>query len=243
MSDISGHKKDIDIKTSNIEAFGSNVSANRLYRRSEKMLAAVYLITAHMPDTEPLRLRLRACGVSLLAQTLLLRKHMRLPESSQHQVVISSLRELSTLVQMLPVGGFVSRSNADILFAAIEELSLLLTAAQQSYLGDDPVLRSVDMTEGEPSQNKGHFIKDSRKYEQKSEQIRVIDQAKDTITARKERIFGLLTTQNPLGIKDISAQLPEYSEKMIQRELSALTQAGKVRKVGAKRWSRYLRVV
>jgi DNA-binding HxlR family transcriptional regulator len=33
--------------------------------------------------------------------------------------------------------------------------------------------------------------------------------------------------------------LPEFSEKMIQRELAALVQEGVVMKQGEKRWSRY----
>lgn len=42
-----------------------------------------------------------------------------------------------------------------------------------------------------------------------------------------------------LGIKDIASNLPQYSEKMIQRELASLVQKGFVQKTGAKRWSRY----
>jgi len=56
---------------------------------------------------------------------------------------------------------------------------------------------------------------------------------------RGERIIDILKSGGILGIRDISANLPQYSEKMIQRELADLVETGKVRKLGAKRWSRY----
>ena len=55
---------------------------------------------------------------------------------------------------------------------------------------------------------------------------------------RAERIIDILKAGGMLGIRDISANLPQYSEKMVQRELAELVETGKVRKIGAKRWSR-----
>jgi DNA-binding HxlR family transcriptional regulator len=49
----------------------------------------------------------------------------------------------------------------------------------------------------------------------------------------------VLRSQGELGIKDVVSNLPEYSEKMIQRELAELVAAGRVKKTGLKRWSRY----
>ena len=40
-------------------------------------------------------------------------------------------------------------------------------------------------------------------------------------------------------IKDVSPLIGGFSEKTIQRELAAMVQAGILRKVGEKRWSRY----
>lgn len=56
---------------------------------------------------------------------------------------------------------------------------------------------------------------------------------------RAEEILSVLGAQGQLGIRDISAGLPTYSEKMIQRELKRLVDLGRVKKMGAKRWSMY----
>jgi hypothetical protein len=49
----------------------------------------------------------------------------------------------------------------------------------------------------------------------------------------------ILRVGGALGIKDIAANLPEYREKMIQRELLDLAAKGRIRKIGLKRWSKY----
>lgn len=53
-------------------------------------------------------------------------------------------------------------------------------------------------------------------------------------------IIEVLRTSADLGIKEIAVNLPEYSEKMIQRELADLVAAGTVRRVGIRRWSKYV---
>jgi hypothetical protein len=64
--------------------------------------------------------------------------------------------------------------------------------------------------------------------------------AATVVSSRAQGIVSVLQTGGGLGIKDISARLPDYSEKMIQRELAALIKSGKVKKEGFKRWSKYL---
>mgnify|MGYP001611693170 FL=1 len=56
---------------------------------------------------------------------------------------------------------------------------------------------------------------------------------------RAEHILGVLGSKEKLGIKDIVSHLPEYSEKMIQRELKGLVALGRIKKTGSKRWSMY----
>jgi hypothetical protein len=56
---------------------------------------------------------------------------------------------------------------------------------------------------------------------------------------RSERIVAVLRQGGEFGIRDVVSHLPEYSEKMIQRELAHLVSAGKAKKSGLKRWSKY----
>jgi len=61
----------------------------------------------------------------------------------------------------------------------------------------------------------------------------------EVLSSRGDQIMEILKQGGTLGIKDISINVPQYSEKMVQRELAELVRLNRVRKVGAKRWSKY----
>ena len=66
-----------------------------------------------------------------------------------------------------------------------------------------------------------------------------------TSTQRGERlalILNFIRKNKNVSIKDISSVVKDYSEKTIQRELSALIKQGLVRKEGQRRWSVYIAV-
>jgi hypothetical protein len=67
--------------------------------------------------------------------------------------------------------------------------------------------------------------------------------SKDIIANKKDRsekILALIKDKKEVSIKDISIAFAECSEKTIQRELNSLVSKGQIKKVGAKRWSKYL---
>lgn len=57
--------------------------------------------------------------------------------------------------------------------------------------------------------------------------------------SRQSVIISLLKRKKEIMIKDVSPLISGCSEKTIQRELSAMVQAGILRKTGEKRWSKY----
>ena len=67
----------------------------------------------------------------------------------------------------------------------------------------------------------------------------MVDKSGVTLSVREREVTEILRTGGALGIKDIASNLPEYSEKMIQRELSVLVIGGRIKKTGLKRWSKY----
>lgn len=60
-------------------------------------------------------------------------------------------------------------------------------------------------------------------------------------SSRRQEILNSLS-DDPISIKDISNYISGCSEKTIQRELNALLEEGRIKKIGEKRWSRYLLV-
>src|ERR1700722_9653066 len=94
-----------DVRT---DPFGKNRSAERLYRRVERIVAALYLLTRHIPDTEPLRMEVRSVAISLLEKVLDLKDEMRASESEAISAFESSVRRLISLVRILTAAGRVS---------------------------------------------------------------------------------------------------------------------------------------
>src|SRR3989344_3941830 len=93
------------------DAFGKNISGDRAYRRAERIVAAIHLITNHIPFQEPARLALRSSGVRLLSAILGLRSEMRAPGSVAISEAVALVRKLISLARVILVSGHVSPQN------------------------------------------------------------------------------------------------------------------------------------
>lgn len=87
---------------------------------------------------------------------------------------------------------------------------------------------------GQTEDNKMSFIK--------NEQKELINKAKSNpkLNERKDKIYALVKEKKDISITDIVSFFKEYSQKTIQRDLVSLVEEGRIKKVGDKRWSRYL---
>lgn len=56
---------------------------------------------------------------------------------------------------------------------------------------------------------------------------------------RREKIVTLIKKNKKVSIKDIAAEIPDISEKTLQRELLSMVKEGLVKKEGERRWSQY----
>ena len=227
-----------DKQTVRTNPFGTNQSADRAYRRAERLVAALFLVTNHIPADEPIRVSIRSGALRLLEDVLSVRSEMR-TESENVVACRASIRNQISLVRVLAVGGFLSIQNANTMIAGLDELGSFLSSSQGSPLSDMYALSHESITDI----REGH-IKDTHALKDKAD-IKDIVQTSDTpslkkgIHVREEAVLAVLRSGGELGIRDIAANLPEYSEKMIQRHLVDLIVAGRVKKEGLKRWSRY----
>jgi predicted transcriptional regulator len=236
--------------------FGDNRVGERAYRRAERISAALFLLTSHVSDTEPLRLKVRATAVGILDDVLALRAEMRSLNSERIVQLKSSVRELISLTRILAVAGYVSTQNAAVVAEALDELSSFLAASQRSPLSESASFNREDFldvrepappraTNRDASQEKD--IKEVTETKSNVESVRneskqnVVDKGHlvSVKSGRAKVIIEVLRSGGAMGIRDVASNLPEFSEKMIQRELAVLVQEGLVVKQGEKRWSRY----
>jgi hypothetical protein len=231
--------------------FGDNKSADRLYRKAERIVAALHLLTNHVPDSEPVRQLIRSKSVALFAAMLALRDEMRIAHSRRTVETQSIARELISLVRVLSVSGYISIPNANLMTEALDELMGLLLSSQRSNLSESVSISRDELIDvhggrfGDQYATKNlkdtsrPSIKDAIDQKDTATAISATSNISGQATARSQNILDTLRGSSPLGIKEIWAHLPEYSEKMIQRELNVLVGLGRVKKVGEKRWSRY----
>ncbi len=226
--------KYIDNQSLRTNPFEQSLTAEQIYKRAERIAAALFLVTSHVPDLERLRTSVREGALRLIELALAVRISLRSEESHEGEVLVAAIRRLISEVRLLGVAGYVSLPNTTLLVTALDEMGHLLSSAQRSSLSEFHVLAYDDLVPTMQSTQR------QRKSPQRSIKDRPAPKGQTEVTeSRGDRIVGLLRTSDLLGIKDIAVNMPEYSEKMIQRELADLVAEGRVNKVGAKRWSRY----
>lgn len=235
----------LDGHTVKTNPFGSNITGENSYRRAERIGAALHLVTNHVSEEEPLRRLIRTSSIELLAYILELRVGLRSPGSEKGQVVLAEIRHLISLVRLLAIAGYVSSENVHAIAEALDELGTLIVASQKSTLGEQ---LSITHEELQPPALQNTYSGTHAAYAtpQRESAKKTIRDIKDTREQRPKsggmrasQILDILRLGGVLAIKDIAVNLPQYSEKMIQRELADLVHEGKISKTGEKRWSRY----
>lgn len=223
--------------------FGDNISGERAYRRAERIVAALYLLTNHVDASEPLRGETRSLALLMMKAMLQTKDEMRAHSSSALSEVRSCLRSIISLVRILAVAGYISVENSETVCIAVDELGAFIAASQRSPLSDSTRLSREDFLPVR-EEFKGHIkdIKDSKTIKD-NRAIKDISSSaleeSSAIAHRSKSILELLGTGTEFSIRDIVSNMPEYGEKTIQRELSSLVQRGLVRRIGLRRWSKY----
>lgn len=227
-----------------------------IFKKTEKIVAAIYLVTNLISDTEPLKWQIRKIALELMSDTLSLK---RLPVSASKQAVMGLMVCASEIVSLLKVASIsdqVSPMNASILqkefgllMSSLDSLYGEITGTGPSVLPHDffavpmpiisPLHSPTNSTFNNSNQpgvsSKGQY-RTSIGQKDNNVQSTPKDNLKDN---RREKMLQLLKTGKPLGIKDFAAEIKDCSEKTLQRELLAMVENGVLKKTGERRWSLY----
>lgn len=241
--------KFLDQQSLRTNPFGENRAADRAYRRAERIASGAYMLTSHIPANEPVRAQVRNSASKLLSGCLALKDQMRSHQSEPVSQILSEIRYMVSLMRLMGISGFVSQANALVVIEALDELGNFIHASQKSMLSENVSLSKDDLIDVRMNTYKPvQKIKDtSNKIATESVSIqnsvsdttKKVPELSGTSSTRVQSILEILKVGGSLGIRDIAANLPEYSEKMIQRELLDLVSRGSVKKIGLKRWSKY----
>lgn len=196
--------------------------------KGQNLASAVYLVTSFFNDNEPLKWRLRTLAMDMVS-------HEVKDKNSLHQEIIS-------LLSIAKASGLISSANHEIIVREFHrfrdesekrfDLGFLLSTKEES--------RPLPIPES-PREEKDKILENPRKItdESRPKALREFGAVSVKKNSRQSVIIGLLKRKKEIMIKDVAALISDCSEKTLQRELLAMVEAGILRKIGEKRWSRY----
>jgi hypothetical protein len=193
--------------------------------KGHKIAAALYLVSNHLSDTDPLKVALRNQAIVLSTVT-------------HEDTLLTAAHAVNALLDVATIAHLISDKNASIITLEIRHYTANLamesdnltalfmpgfdvSPAKLSYTGQRPLSQTSQLS---------------------SNPVQKYQVSNENKSKRQDAILSFIDERKSAAIKDIAALFSDTSEKTIQRELSALVSAGKITKRGEKRWSVYMSV-
>jgi hypothetical protein len=189
--------------------------------KGQKIIAAIYLVTGHLPESDPLKRSLREAS-TMLVGTSAKEAASTIKTYLGAAMLAGLISEKNSSIIVYELQQLLSRTSADV----GEKLEVLLAAQENS----DATKRSQMSYRPKP------LFEAPRPTPKNHEEI------VENKNKRQQTILSFINERKSAGIKDIAALFPGLSEKTVQRELGVLVSTGKITKRGNKRWSVYMSV-
>jgi hypothetical protein len=244
-----GEVKDMttSLSISDVTLFKDNPHLAYLYKKTEKLVSALYLLSSFISDKEPIKWQMREEGVNLLSQSLCLSDRMSSERMLAYTNFISTGLKFLSFLEVSFLGGIISEMNYTVLKYEFE--SLIKFVESKETMGSVKGLIfpehffAVQDDYSAPVPNvlsKGQgAVSDRMSIKKTTETVRTSEVKQKDKSNRQEVIINLLKKGGELSIKDFTSSIKDCSEKTIQRELVLLVSKGLIKKAGDKRWSRY----
>lgn len=212
-----------------------------IYKKTEKIATALYMITNLFADSEPMKWTLRGKISHLLSFIISFKNAVHFRNEEFKSEMRLFILEIISLFEISYNSGLVSQMNFRILKAEFLNLINAVSQFEKNDTGkgfdlnnDFFEVKDSILNSGSNATTDGDF---SIWKKDKTEDAKTSHVPKKT--NRQNIIVNLLKKKGNLGIKDIALFVKDCSEKTIQRELTSLVKIGLLRKDGERRWSRY----
>ncbi|HUD04113.1 MAG TPA: DeoR family transcriptional regulator [Candidatus Paceibacterota bacterium] len=236
---------DIENTSLGFAIFDSSAYFSFIQKKTEKLVAAMYLITNVIKDNEPIKWTVREKSLELVELSLFMRSASASELSSFFREYRSVADEIVSLVSITRHAGMVSPMNYEVLKNEFDLIMKTIAETEEKHKDTASLGLEFFATENiSPiSESEKKVQKDKKSGESmsfdKGHTQKAKNSDKNIKNTRKDKILNLLTKRNGLGIKDFSQEMKQVSEKTIQRDLLALVASGVLKKEGDRRWSRY----
>jgi len=260
---MESHKIDTDKTMGGIMVFNHNQHFAYIYKKTEKLVTAVYMITNFIKDNEPLKWRIREKALELLS----LNVSLSTVSLSDRKDLLKRYQAYSTEIVSLSSisyhAGLISEMNFEILKREFTNLASTIEKDENKKANEETVILSPSFFD-EPAAPQ-HLPEAAREtkteagsvlYKRQEVPARMTMVQQQPVTKdipqtprpskkveskneRQEAILKVLSHKNRLSVKDFTDTIKGVSEKTIQRELLSMVSLGVLKKEGERRWSTY----
>jgi len=231
-----------------------------IFKKTEKITSALYLVSGLLKDDEPLKWELRDRGMDLVSSSFTASSSVPGDKNVVIQSLFTAALETISLLNVAKISNLISEMNHMILVREIDQVVTLLrdrlaqNAENAGYVLSESFFKTPDLfSSGFKSESAARSAQPGESYkgQNSTQQLQAIPTVRSNQrhgnsensqlkkTQRQQMIMELLKGQSGLTIKDFSKVIKDCSEKTIQRELLELVDKGVVKKEGERRWSRY----
>ena len=237
-----------------------------LFKKTEKIVTAIYLLTSLMSDKEPMKERLRTLATGMLGSALSMSERVWGEEGYQKNL-LSATSEISTLFDIAERTKMISRMNYEIITTELQKFAGFLVTSSSNYssakIAFEPNLFDSDynyvpeqnfqskLNEGQKENLSGQIIsKGQRDVKDNTTDSTVLNNKSISKPVKSEKIvkdksnrqgiiISMLKGGLKLTVRDFAKNIKGCSEKTIQRELINMVSKGVLKKEGERRWSKY----
>ncbi len=230
-----------------------------VFKKTEKLASAVYLVTSLMSENEPMKWTLRKKVSDLLSFNINYKDTGYSNQLDFSNSVKTRVLEIVSFLEVSFRGGLVSEMNFSVLK---QEFSNLLQAFETSratpgntsltkIFGETAPVRPVNQIETisapkpqttfreETHQAHTHTFIPAHHAAAEIKDRAIVLKDDEKRSQRQTTILNLIRKKKEVSINDIALVIKDCSEKTIQRELNSFIAAGVLKRAGVRRWSKY----
>lgn len=199
-----------------------------VFKKTERIIAGLYLVTGLLKDKEPIKWKIREHSMSLLSSVLTLNDNQAFEKDTVARSMFSDLFEIISAINLAHISGLLSDMNHQIMHGELEKLITLLKDNMVTNKEKEGYVLSEKFFSNTASKPVSSDIRVKDNLVEKGKKV-----------DRKTAILEVLKNRSNLTVKDVAQVVTGCSEKTIQRELIELVEKGVVKREGERRWSRY----
>jgi hypothetical protein len=204
-----------------------------IYKKTEKIACAVFLITDIQSDTKNNEL---VNDIRRLAKDALIEATSFVSATNGEKAAalvsksVGGLMSLRALLYVLAAARGVRTDLVDVIAREIDGVVRVLMSLTQR--NDSALFESIEHQPGYVLEGKRPTVR--QPTQTKTSSAGVVSEG-----GRREAILSIIRARGTVSIKDISDSITDCSEKTIQRELMSLIDERLIIREGERRWSKY----